>query len=216
MITRWYLSTITLKTQTINAISYSFGLLSFVFQNPEAKKIKGIYLFGSAIRGELHSKSDIDLFVECKKEDEKQVEQVVNSGIVKFESSKDYQKWKLFKFTYPFAVNFGRLDEWDLKLSIASEGIQIYNRESGVSAGERRVLFTIKYPKKKKDYIKIRRLLFGRDEEYYVGTGLIKSMTGKRISSNVFIIPKEEQTKMREILAKEKIDFSMQEIVVLD
>lgn len=207
---------ILLKTQTINALSYCFNLLSFVFQNPDAQRIRSIHLFGSAVRGELHPKSDIDLFVECKKEDEKRVEQVVNSGIVKFESSKDYQKWKLLKFTYPFAVNFGRLQEWDLKLSIASEGIQLYNKENTVSMGERKVLFTIKYPKGKKNYIKLRRLLFGRDEEYYIGTGLVGSMKGKKTSSNVFIIPKEGQTRMREILAKEKVEFSMQEIMVLD
>ncbi len=205
-----------MKTQTTDALSYCYNLLSFVFQNSLARKIKSIYLFGSAVRGELHSKSDLDLFVECKKEDEKQVEQAVSSGIVKFESSRDYQKWKMLKFTYPFSVNYGRLEEWELKLSIASEGIQLYNRNGGISAGERKVLFTIKFPAKKRDYIKIRRLLFGRDEEYYAGTGLIKEMKGKKISSTVFIIPKEEQTRMREILVKEKIEFSMQEVKVLD
>ncbi len=205
-----------MKTQTTNALSYCYNLLSFVFQNPQAKKIKSIYLFGSAVRGELHPKSDVDLFVECKKEDEKTAEQAVDSGIIKFESSKDYQKWKIWKFTYPFSVNYGRLEEWELKLSIASEGIQLYNRNGGISAGERKVLFTIKFPVKKKDYIKIRRLLFGRDEEYYAGTGLIKEMKGKKMSSNVFIIPKEEQTRMREILVREKIEFSMQEVKVLD
>ena len=117
----------------------------------------------------MHAKSDLDLFIECD-DTQKRTEQVVNSGIVKFLSSQDYQKWKLLKFVYPFSVQFGRLQEWDLKLSIASEGIQLYNLKSGSSDGERKVLFTMKYPKEKKKYIKIRRLLFGRDEEYYLGT----------------------------------------------
>ena len=202
-----------MKTQTSNAIAYCFDLLGFVFQNPEAgKKIKAIYVFGSAVRGELHTKSDIDLFIECAAQDEIRAEQLANSGIVKFTVSKDYHKWKLLHFTYPFSIQVGKISEWDLKLSIASEGILLYSTGNIISDGTRSVLFTITYPAHKKGYIKVRRLLFGRDEEFYQGTGIVSSMRGKKISSTVFIIPKEEQTRMIDILAKAKVEFSMNEI----
>ena len=41
-------------------------------------------------------------------------------------------------------------------------------------------------------------------------------MNGKKISSDVFIIPKGEQTKIIDLLTKEKVDFSMTEVVNLD
>ena len=62
----------------------------------------------------------------------------------------------------------------------------------------------------------MRRLLFGRDEDFYEGTGLIQTMQGKKLSSTVFIIPKEEQAKMMEVLSKNKINFSMKEVILLE
>lgn len=210
----------TLKAQTVNAISYSFNLLSFVFQNQEAgKRIKSVHLFGSAVRGELEKKSDIDLFVECEKEDEGRVQSLLDSGSTKFTVSQDYQKWKLFHFTYPFSAQVGQLAEWELKLSIASEGILLYNKKgisNAINAGERKVLFILNYSKKKNEYIKVRRLIFGRDESYYQGTGLLPKYKGQRISANVFIVPKEYQTMMMDALSKENVIFSMKEITVLD
>ena len=206
-----------MKIQTVNTISYCFDLLSFIFQNQDAgKKINSFYLFGSAVRGELQKTSDIDLFVEGEKTYEEQIKSLVNSGLVKFTCSKDYQKWKLFHFTYPFSFQIGQLAEWDLKLSIASEGILLYSKTAVPSTGQRKVLFVITYPTQKKEYIKIRRLIFGRDESYYQGTGLLKKYQGEKISSNVFIIPKEYQTVMIEVLSKEKVTFSMKEMTVLD
>ena len=205
-----------MKTQTTNAIAYCCNLLSFVFQNPEAgKKIKAIYLFGSAVRGQLHAKSDIDLFVEAAKADEARVQQLVNSGIAKFTVSSDYRKWKLLRFAHHFSIQVVQLQEWDLQLSIESEGIMLYGKGTTTS-NEHRVLFSIVLPKKKNEYIKVRRLLFGRDEDFYQGTGLLQDMRGQKLSSTVFIVPKEEQTKMMEVLSKNKIDFSMKEVILLE
>ena len=206
-----------LKTQTTNTIAYCFNLLSFIFQNPEAgKKIKAIYLFGSAVRGQLHAQSDIDLFIEAAKVDEERVQQLVHSGIAKFTVSLDYQKWKLLQFTHSFSIQIGKLQEWDLRLSIASEGILLYGKETNPHSNEHKVIFNISLPKKKSEYIKVRRLLFGRDEDFYEGTGLIQTMQGKKLSSTVFIIPKEEQAKMMEVLSKNKINFSMKEVILLE
>ncbi len=189
-------------------------MLSFVFQNADIKnKINSIYLFGSAVRGELSSTSDIDLFVDCKKENEARVRQLMESGIVRFQGSNDYPKWKLLHFIYPFSVQAGDINEWDLKLSIASEGILLYSIKSFINIGERKVLFKITFPKEKKDYIKLRRILFGRDEEDYRGKGIVAEINGKKISSEVFIIPKEEQSRIIELLTAQKIDFTMTEIV---
>ncbi len=190
-------------------------MLSFIFQIPEAsQKINAIYLFGSAVRGELQDHSDIDLFIECTLQHEKRVEQLVNSGIAKFIVSQDFQKWKLLRYTYPFSIQVGRLQEWELKLSIASEGILLYSNKSILTLGKRHVLFTISLPKSKKAYIKLRRTLFGRDEEFYQDTGIIHALQGKKISSTVFILPQDQQTKMREILDTSHVEFSMTQIIL--
>lgn len=206
-----------MRTQTANALSYCFDLLTFVFQNKEAgDKIKAIYLFGSAVRGELHKGSDIDLFADCESEHEERVKRLMDSGIIKFQASLDFQKWKHQHFTFPFAVHQGKLPEWDLKLSIASEGLLVYSRKACSAEEKRVVLFTIAYPKIKKRYVKVRRLLFGRDEKQFEKGGLVRKLGGKKISSHVLMVPKEEQTRMMDILSREKIDFSMAEISLLE
>lgn len=192
-------------------------MLSFAFQNKEiAEKTKAIYLFGSAVRAELTKESDIDLFFDCDRQDEDHVKRLADSGTVKFEQSKDFEKWKLLKFKHPFSVQSGNLSEWELKTSIASEGILLYSKKKILEEGERRAIFMIKHPKEKKEYMKIKRLLFGRTEEEYKEKGLIQSVKGAKLSSNVFIVPKDEQTRIKETLIKEKIEFSMKEIVVFE
>ncbi len=206
----------TLKTQTSNTLSYCQNLLSFIFQHKEAaNKIDTIYFFGSAVRGELHKNSDIDLFLSCKQKDEQRIKNLAESAIIRFTSSLDYKKWKLLKFTYPFSLQYGNVQEWDLKLSIASEGIVLYSKTS-LPQGERYVLFTLTYPAKKTKYIALRRLLFGRDEEQYIQGGIIQKLGGKKISAHVFLLPKEEQTTLIDLLSKHEITFSMKEIMLLE
>lgn len=206
-----------MKTQTSNAISYCFDLLSFIFQNKDfSDRIKRIYFFGSAVRGELNEDSDIDIFFDCEKKHELKIKKCVDSGIIKFMQSQDYAKWKLLKFTYHFSAHLGDLNEWDLKLSISSEGYLLYSKKAVIDIGNREAIFKIKYPEIKREYIKIKRLLFGRNEEYYKDGGLIQSLNGSKLCSNVFMVPKEEQTRMIDFLAKQKIDFSMKEIIVVE
>lgn len=191
-------------------------MLTFVFQKKEINDfIKSAYLFGSAVRGELTRESDIDLFFDCNKENEAIIKRIVDSAVLNFEASKDYEKWKLLRFMPPFSVQVGTLDEWELKSSIASEGILLYSNKPIISTGERNVIFTINYPRIKKKYINLRRLLFGRDETFYKGKGQVQLCNGKKLSSNVFIVPKSEQKNFMDLLSREKIDFSMTEVMKL-
>lgn len=192
-------------------------MLSFIFQHRETgDKVSSIYLFGSAVRGELQAKSDIDLFVECAAKDELIIKRQVESGIRRFITSRDYQKWKLLKFTYPFAVHYGNLQEWHLKLSIASEGLLLYAKGTAIPIGERYVLFSLTYPREKKKYIRARRLLFGRDEEQFQDKGLVGTVGGQKLSPHIILVPKDEQYRAIDVLAKEKIAFSMKEIILVE
>ncbi len=206
-----------LKTQTSNALAYSCNYLSFLLKIKEAAtRIRAIYLFGSAVRGELERRSDIDLFVDCRPEHEAQVKRWVDSAAVQFTGSQDYEKWKLLRFTYPLSVHVGELKEWDLRLSIASEGMVLYAAESVLPGGQRMALFSITYPASKRAYIRVRRLLFGRSEEEYKHTGIVHKVGGKQIGSSVFLVPQHEQVRMSEILSGEKVIFMMKEMVVLE
>lgn len=81
--------------------------------------------------------------------------------------------------------------------------------------GKRMVLFIFQYPQKKKEYMRLRRTLFGRDEKEYAASGEVTRF-GKKLCTHTFLMPKEEQGRIIELLAKEKVDFTMKEVTLLE
>jgi len=206
-----------LNEQTQNAIAYACNAISFIFLKKEiAKHVKNIYLFGSAVRGELNKSSDIDLFFDCEIKNQITIEKDIKSALSLFYDSKDYEKWKNYKFTYPLSIQSGDVKTWELYTSILSEGILLYSQNIATSIAERKVLFFIVLPKNKKKYLTVTRALFGRKEVGYASNGLLSKIDGEKLSATVFFIKKEHQQKIMHFLNKEKIMYSMKEIAIFE
>ncbi|HIH15458.1 MAG: hypothetical protein QT08_C0013G0014 [archaeon GW2011_AR17] len=194
------------------AVSYALNFLSFLFIDKEIeKKIETIYLFGSGARKELEKDSDIDIFIDCK--EEREIEKRAKAAVERFYESKDYEKWKILKFTYPITIEAGELKNWEVKSSIEKEGILLYARKTPIfEKKERKILLTIKLPKEKKKYLHLTRELFGRKEKGYKEGALLQELHGEKIAANIIIIPKEESKKIIDLLNKEKIEYKFKEI----
>ncbi len=191
--------------------------LVFLFQKQDiVQHINTIYLFGSAVRGELTKDSDIDIFIDCNEEHEQELEANVKSSLGLYYNSNDYEKWKTFKFTYPLSVQAGNVKTWELYSSILADGIVLYSKKIAVETSDRKVLFMFELPKNKKKYLSLIRKLFGRKEPGYKDQGIIGEIKGKKLSSTVIIIPKEYQQKIINLLNKEKVNYSMEEIAVFE
>lgn len=204
-----------LNKQTLTAIAYCHNALSFIFLDASINDcIKDVYLYGSAVRGELTDNSDIDIFIHCDTKKEEIVERIVKAALSRFYNSKDFDKWKLFKFDYTISVNAGDIMAWQLKTSIMAEGILLYSKTPEMLPGERQVLINYEIPKKKKQYLHFIRGLFGRKEKGYKDHGLLGEVNGKRLGKDVILIPKENQQKITEFMQREKINYSMKEICV--
>src|SRR3989338_5004376 len=94
-----------MNDQARKAASYALNFLTFLFLEKSVEdKIISAYLFGSGARGELDKESDIDVFLDCGGSDEKPILKASESAKRKFVMSKDFDKWKLFIFTYPISV----------------------------------------------------------------------------------------------------------------
>jgi hypothetical protein len=200
-----------LNKETLKSIAYAQNAMCFIFMDNNAGLIDEAYLYGSAARGGLGKGSDIDIFLNCSPEKEKQVEIIAKSSLSRFYKSKDYDKWKLFKFDYPISVQAGNLSEWHLKSSIMAEGILIYSKKTEILPSKRQVLVIFELPKNKKKYLHLIRGLFGRNEKGYNDKGILGSLEGIRISSNVIIVPKENQKSIMDFMQKNKVDYSMKE-----
>lgn len=203
-----------LNKQTELAISYAQNYLSFLFLNKGiAKHINAIYLFGSAVRGELEKESDIDIFIDSESVE---VEVLAKKSISVFMKSKDYDKWKLMNFTYSVSVQVGKLEKWDLKSSIEAEGILLYSKTPTMIFANRNVLFTIALPEKKPQYLKFIRSFFGRNERGYNDKGIIGNINGTKLSATVFIVSKEHQQQIEHALQQQKISYSFKEMAFFD
>jgi len=206
-----------LNKQALNAIAYAQNAMSFIFLDSAVNDfVKSIYLYGSSVRGELEKGSDIDIFIDCDSDKEESIEGIAKAALSRFYKSKDYEKWILFKFEHNISVQAGDLMVWQLKTSIMAEGILLYSKKSEILPAERKILFSYELPKKKKQYLHFIRALFGRKEKGYRDSGFLGELNGKKIGSNVIIVPKENQQKTMEFMQKEKINYSMKEICVFE
>lgn len=207
----------TLIKQTAQSIAYAQHALSFVFLDASlVSLIRTIYIYGSAVRGELDKQSDIDLFVDCDPTHQADVEKRVRAAFLRFSQSRDYEKWSQLGFSYPISIFAGDLAEWELKTSIMAEGIVLYSKQPHRFPSERFILFTLALPSNKKKYLLLTRSLFGRKEKMVHDGGLLGSVHGQKISSHVFLVPKEHQRTVLQFLAKEKADYSLKEICVFE
>src|SRR3989338_4798053 len=131
-----------MNEQTRKAVGYAMDFLTFLFLQKDAKdKINCIYLFGSGARGELDKDSDIDIFIDCGESDEDVVLRIAKVAQMRFKASKDFEKWKLFNFTYMISIKAGRMREWGLRSSIESEGIELYSKSVQQQNTEKLVMF---------------------------------------------------------------------------
>ena len=199
-----------MNKQTRQALAYAQDALSFIFLDPSAEFIETIYLYGSAVRGQLQKESDVDLFIDTEKNIEKQVEAAVG----RFYLSQDYEKWKHLGFTHQISVQAGKLEEWQLKTSIAAEGLLLYSKKGGKASTECFGLFILELPKNKKKYLHFTRGFFGRKEPGYRDMGFLGKLQGEKLSSNVVLIKKEHESELLKWLQKEKVNYSFKEMAV--
>lgn len=203
-----------LKLKVNQLVSYLMNALSFVMLDSEIfPLINSIYFFGSWVRKEGTKKSDVDLFIACNEKKVKVIEKRVQLGLRRFYSSKDFEKWKLLGINFPISVYVGNLEKWELKESIKSEGILLYSKQF-VRGGKRKVLVRINLPKKRKNYLRLIRLLYGRKE--YGKEGLVQELQGEKLSTNCFILPKENLTDLLKVLHKHKVSYSLTEFFTYD
>lgn len=199
-----------MKISKYNLIAYSMSFISFIF--PKTEEIEEIILFGSVARGEADINSDIDLFFNTKKNEEK-IKKVVKEELNKFYNSKIYEIWNQKGIKNQISIKVGNLDEWELKRSIISDGIILYSRyKESPKDIKLFVQFNLNPIKNIAKRNKIIRKIFGRKEKNHFSNGILENLNGKKLSPASFIVPKENSQKIIEILGKEKINYKLFEI----
>lgn len=189
--------------------AYAYAYLSYLFRG-EKPKIRRIFLFGSIARGDFDEKSDLDLFLDVDKKDEKRLTKMAERALNRFQEVEG-EKWRLKGIQNKISIKVGFLEDWKLKESVEKEGIILYSTAASSNL-QKFLLFNLEPITPIKKRIKVVRKLFGRKETGYKDSGLVAEYKGKILNPRSFIVSYEGLGKITAFLSKEKVRFSFEEI----
>lgn len=194
-------------------IAYVMNFASSIIKEKIGKDIDRIILFGSVARGDFDKESDIDVFIEGEKDIEREIENLLSI----FMKSEIQKKWELKGLKNEISLKIGKLDEWELKRSIISDGILLYGKfEEFPDKMKQYVLFELKFDKfNRNKKVALWRRLYGYKQKVgnkvYLANGLVSKIGGKKISGGI-IISGNKTKEILDFLNKEKIKYNIRDI----
>ncbi len=199
--------------------SYVYDFLSQLLENKEIfSSINRIILFGSIARGDFHSKSDIDLFVDTKQP--KKIKLLVKKELNKFELRAE-KTWLLRGINLSLKVIVDDLSkpQWkELQEEILSYGKILLGSYEGAPESRKRFLL-VTYELKslsQKSKMALLRKLHGykslKKDKEYVQKGLLQEIGGKKIETNVVLISPETWPRVKLLFQPLKVKYTLQEI----
>lgn len=198
--------------------SYIYDFISLLFEYEDIReKVRKIILFGSVASGEYDEKSDVDIFIDTL---EDRIEDEVEEAKKRFRE-KIKRKWSLKGIENPISYIVGDLENerWsDLKEDIISNGVTLYGKyEELPEKLEYFSLFTYSLSElSQPEKMKIIRKLFGykteKQGEVYKKKGIIGKIGGKKLASNVLLVPVKESKKIKEVFSNFGITPKIREV----
>lgn len=184
--------------------SYVYDFLSSLLDHEEIlASVRRIILFGSAVRGDFHAHSDIDLFIDTISAHK--IEKTVQKEQALFEK-RIGKTWELRGITLPLKVQIGDLEHprWEaLSEQIAQYGKIVYGPyEQAPKDLQHYTLMTYDLSalsqKRKMGFI---RTTYGykskKGKVEYTKKGLLEELGGRRIGTNSLLVPRDKVRKIR-------------------
>lgn len=205
-----------------SVIAYTYDFLSLLLEDSELKEyFKEIILFGSVAKGTSDEKSDIDLFFNIKnKEKISNIEETIKRILKSFEVKAE-RTWKIKNISFPISFIVGNLDEekWkSLKEEIISSGVVLYGNYKEFPKGliQKYMMYYSLVGLSRKDKMRFIRAFSGysikKNKKEYKQEGMLKKISGLKISQNVIMIEKENLLLIKQIFSKFKIKYHIVEI----
>jgi|SRR3989344_5910462 len=187
---------------------YASYFVSFLLGNlKKIETIERIVLFGSVARDEARKDSDIDIFIEVKKNPKKIVNDIFEIE-KKFYESREANLFKSRGVDNKISIKIGKLSEWkDLYKSIASTGIVLYgpyeakDLPSGVNHNI--IIFWTNIGKNRGSFL---NKLYGyriKEKKYL---GLIEKFGGKKIGKSCVMIPIQFKKEFYKLIEAHKVE----------
>lgn len=183
-----------------------------MLRTDERHLVHRVLLFGSAARGDTHSESDVDLFVDTAHA--QRLEPRVCQLVDQFEMSvkvKNY--WQLVGVTAPLSVHVAALDPWpSLHLALLKDGRVLYGpyTEHTPTLGPARALISWRDVPDRSRRTNLYRTLYGyvsRDRRY---PGQLEKTSAQAISKGAALVPLSALSAFQALFRKLKVPMKVQ------
>ena len=188
-------------------MSYASYFVSYLLDNLEnIDNIERIVLYGSAARNEATKESDIDIFIEIRKNSYK-FEKEIKKIEEEFYQSREAMLFKSEDIGNKFSLKLGYLKDWkDLYRSIASTGIVLYGHYEAkeLPSGVKHfiIIFWDGIGKNRGSFLN-KVYGFKVKNKYY--KGLLDKFNGKRIGKSSIMLPIEYKQDIFKLLKEHKV-----------
>ena len=195
---------------------YANYFVAYLFNNlKNADNIKRIVLYGSAAKGETNKDSDIDLFIEINRKNEKFSKEIYKIE-KNFYESREATLFKSKGVNNKFDIKIGFLKEWKLLYrSIASTGIILYGHYEAeeLPSGVKHFILIFW------DKIEINRGAFlNKVYGFKIGnkrySGMLEKFDGKRTGKSCIMLPIENKDDIFRLLREHKVNAKTIEVFV--
>lgn len=187
-------------------VSYAEDFVSFMIETIDISQIKSIILFGSVARGEADEESDIDIFIDVVKINEKLEKKILQAKQKFYASAKCREYWNLRGIKNELVLKIGKLSEWkELKNSIISNGKTLYGKYVDVPYGKNLTYFIWEniHPETKR--ILCSKRLFGYTQNERKYQGLLEKYNGIKLGKGIIVVPTEHSTIFTAFFRENKI-----------
>lgn len=181
-------------------------LKKIVKELSEIKDIKAIILYGSFARGEVTSRSDIDLFILTT---EKKTGREIEEKLFELES----KTGRNIQPTIRTTKELGKTDT-GLLLNIFQEGKILYLKEpqdipsSLLLEQKPQLIYTFQISNlTQKEKVKFNNDFYGRVKGKYRYKGLLAELGGQKLSPGCVLVPYTKRDKLERLFKKSKIKF---------
>jgi len=194
--------------------AYASYFVSYLINNfKKIENISDIILFGSAAKGEAKKSSDIDFFIEVKRNSknfEKEIIDLVND----FYKSREALIFKTKGIDNKINVIVGKLEDWaDLRKSIESTGIVFYGNyiASDVKGKKHIIFFWDKIGKNRGAFL---NKIYGFNSKGKRYIGLIENFNGRKLGKSSFMVPIEYSEEIVKLFKHYKVNSKIIDVYV--
>lgn len=194
--------------------AYASYFVSYLLSKiKEIEKINNIILFGSAAKNEAAKESDVDIFIEIKKQDDslkKEIEGILND----FYKSREAFIFKSKGIENKINLIIDKLDEWkELKNSIESTGILLYGNyiPSGTKGTKHVIIFWDKIEKNRGAFL---NKIYGFKIKGRRYEGLLDKYKGRRLGKSNIMIPIQHREEIIKLLKYHKVNAKIIDVYV--